>query len=43
VEKICILSGGSLGTIGPVFRSSDDNGATFGPVLRLSANGPIGG
>jgi hypothetical protein len=31
------------GTIGPVFRASHDNGTTFDPILRLSANGPIGG
>lgn len=26
----------------PVFRASNDNGSTFGPVLKLSANGAIG-
>ena len=31
------------GTKEPVFRASDDSGATIGPVLRLSANGTIGG
>lgn len=30
------------GTSVPVFRASNDNGATFGPVLKLPANGPIG-
>ena len=27
----------------PVARVSNDNGATFGPLLRLAANGTIGG
>ena len=27
----------------PVSRVSNDNGATFGPLLRLAANGTIGG
>jgi hypothetical protein len=27
----------------PVIRVSNDNGATFGPTLRLAADGPIGG
>lgn len=27
----------------PVARVSNDNGATFGPILRLAANGTIGG
>ena len=27
----------------PVLRVSNDNGATFGPTLRLAADGPIGG
>ena len=27
----------------PVMRVSNDNGATFGPTLRLAADGPIGG
>ena len=26
----------------PMFRSSNDNGETFGPILRLAANGTIG-
>ena len=26
----------------PMFRSSNDNGETFGPILRLGANGTIG-
>jgi BNR repeat-like domain len=26
----------------PVIRVSNDNGATFGPILKLSSNGPIG-
>ena len=26
----------------PVMRVSDDNGATFGPILRLATNGTIG-
>jgi hypothetical protein len=26
----------------PVFRTSNDNGATFRPILKLSANGTIG-
>ena len=30
------------GTSVPVFRASNDNGATFGPVLKLPANGTIG-
>jgi peroxiredoxin len=30
------------GTQDPVFRASDDNGSTFGPVLKLDANGAIG-
>jgi hypothetical protein len=27
----------------PVARVSNDNGATFGPLLRLATNGTIGG
>jgi hypothetical protein len=27
----------------PVFRASNDNGAIFGPILRIAANGNIGG
>ena len=30
------------GTTVPVFRASNDNGETFGPVLKLPANGTIG-
>jgi hypothetical protein len=30
------------GTQDPVFRASDDSGSTFGPVLKLGANGAIG-
>ena len=30
------------GTQMPVFIASNDNGATFGPVLKLAADGPIG-
>ncbi len=30
------------GTTVPVFRASNDNGATFGPILKLPANGTIG-
>lgn len=30
------------GTSVPVFRGSNDNGATFGPVLKLPTNGTIG-
>jgi hypothetical protein len=30
------------GTTVPVFRASNDNGQTFGPILKLAANGTIG-
>ena len=30
------------GTTVPVFRASNDNGETFGPILTLSANGTLG-
>ena len=30
-------------SVEPVARVSNDNGATFGPLLRLAANGTIGG
>jgi hypothetical protein len=29
--------------VDPVIRVSNDNGATFGPILKLAANGTIGG
>lgn len=31
------------GTTVPVFRASNDNGETFGPVLTLTDSGPLGG
>jgi hypothetical protein len=30
------------GTTTSVFSASNDNGQTFGPILKLAANGPIG-
>jgi hypothetical protein len=41
------MTGGNTTSTGgvqePVMRVSHDNGATFGPTLRLAADGPIGG
>jgi hypothetical protein len=41
------MTGGNSTSTGgvqqPVMRVSNDNGATFGPTLRLAADGPIGG
>jgi hypothetical protein len=41
------MTGGNSTSTGgvqePVIRVSNDNGATFGPILRLAADGPIGG
>jgi hypothetical protein len=33
--------GNNVTSIQPVVRASADNGATFGPLLKLSANGTI--
>jgi hypothetical protein len=40
---MCIFHGGRWVKIRePVMRVCNDNGATFGPVLRLAANGTLG-